>query len=323
MKLSIVIVNYRSWSFLDDCLSSLTDDPDSNEWQIIVVDNHSDDGHFEPFSQKYENVRFVANPRNGGFANGCNTGARIANNERLLFLNPDVVVKPGQINALSAIKDRLPEVAILTANQVGAKGQAQKTWDVFPNLLTYLKSVKSLLRILLPGRYPDPRKSLKELVYCDWVSGAVFLMDRNRFDELGGWCEDYWLYSEDCDLCFVAKQKGYLVACTPEVTLLHHHGGASRQNRDITALAKTEAIISKHVFNSRHRKGWQKLCNHSLIAIANVLELSFWSILDTLTFRRFRVLSIRRKMLSQLLSHYGKVLRSGNWRSRRTEVAAN
>jgi GT2 family glycosyltransferase len=320
LKVSIIIVNYRSWSFLDECLSSLTNDPGSTEWQLIVIDNHSDDGLFKAFSQKFTNVSFVANPRNGGFAYGCNAGARLAINERLLFLNPDVVVKPGQIEALIAVKDGLPDVAILTANQVNVKGQAQKSWDIFPNLFTYLKSVKSLLRKLMPARYPDPRIPLQSLVYCDWVSGAVFLMDRSRFDELGGWCEDYWMYSEDCDMCFVARQKGYLVACTPAVTLIHHHGGASRQNVDITALTKTEAIISKHVFNSRHRVGWQKYCNHFLIAFTNVLELVFWSLLDTLTLLRFRVLSIRRKMLVQLFSHYRMVLRTGNWRSMRAEI---
>jgi GT2 family glycosyltransferase len=325
LKLSIIIVNYRSWSFLDECLSSLIADPDSKDWQIIVVDNHSNDGQFESFKQKYTQIEFVAQQRNGGFAYGCNAGVLKVSNEaearcRLLFLNPDVVVEAGQIGALSAIKDKFPEVAILTATQVNGKGQAQKTWDIFPDLLTYLKSVKSALRVLMPGRFPDPRATLQGLVYCDWVSGAVFMIDGDHFNELGGWCEDYWLYSEDCDLCFLAGQKGYRVACTPEVTFLHHHGGASRQTREITALTKTEAIISKHVFNHRHRRGWRKVLNHSLIMLANIPELAFWSLLDNLTFRRFRVLTVRRNMFIQLLSHYGKVRRSGSWCSARTEV---
>ena len=171
----------------------------------------------------------------------------------------------------------------------------------------------------MPGRYPNPRQQQTGLVYCDWVSGAIFMIDRPHFEQLGGWCEDYWLYSEDSDLCYLAQLRGWRVACTSEVTFLHHHGGASRQNRQITVITKTEAIISKHLFNHRHRKGFQRVINHCLIVLANVPELCFWALLDVLTFRRFKVLSIRTSMLRKLMVHYGKVFRSGDWRSSRIQ----
>jgi GT2 family glycosyltransferase len=322
MSLSIIIVNYRAWSFLSECLQSLLSDPDSSSWQIIVADNDSDDGQLDAFKEQFREVEFIACDRNGGFAYGCNSGARKAEAGQLLFLNPDVVVEKGQVEGLLKVKRELSDVSILTATQVNGKGQAQKTWDIFPNLLTYLKSMKSVLRKLLPRRFPNPRERQTELVYCDWVSGAVLLIARPDFDELGRWCEDYWLYSEDCDLCYLASTKGWKVACTPEVTFLHHHGGASRQNQEITVLTKTEAIISKHVFNQRHRHGVMRLTNHALIILATLPELFFWALLDLLTFRQFKVLSIRRKMLVQLVSHYKSVFRTRDWRSRRTRISA-
>ena len=93
MTLSIIIVNYRSWSFLEDCLSGLMSDPQAGDWQTIVVDNNSGDGEFENFSRRFDRVNFISNNRNGGFAFGCNTGAGIARGESLLFLNPDVMVQ--------------------------------------------------------------------------------------------------------------------------------------------------------------------------------------------------------------------------------------
>jgi len=317
LKLSIIIVNYRAWSFLDDCLDGLLSDPDSYEWQIIVVDNHSDDGQIGHFKQNYPDIEFIENELNAGFAFGCNTGARLATTQRLLFLNPDVSVSPGQIGALMVVKDLHGDITILTASQVNGKGQAQKTWDIFPNLFTYFKSIKSLLRKAMPGRYPNPRDVQTGMVYCDWVSGAVLLIEREHFEELGAWSEDYWLYSEDCDLCYQAQRQDLLVACTPEVTFLHHHGGASRQNKEITALAKTEAIISKHVFNHRNRRGLLRFSNHALIILANVPELCFWTLLDLLTLHRLKALSIRRTMLGLLFSHYARVLRTRDWRSPR------
>jgi GT2 family glycosyltransferase len=320
LKLSIIIVNYRSWSFLGDCLDSLLADSDSDSWQIIVADNFSNDGEMPSFVDQYQSVQFIKNEKNAGFAYGCNAGARVAEGDLLLFLNPDVIVRPGQVRQLLDVKQSAESPAILTACQINAKGQAQKTWDIFPNLFTYLKSVKSLLRNLMPSRFPNPRTPHSKLMYCDWVSGAVFLISRQDFQTLGGWCEDYWLYSEDCDLCYLAAEKGMKVACTSEVTFLHHHGGASRQTKNITVLTKAEAIISKHVFNNRHRRGFLRAANHALIILANVPELIFWTILDALTLRNFKALSIRRGMLAQILEHYGRVIRTGDWRSKRVQI---
>ena len=316
MTLSIIIVNYRSWSFLEDCLGGLLSDPQARDWQIIVVDNHSGDGELENFSRRFERVKFLSNNRNGGFAFGCNRGAGIAGGESLLFLNPDVMVRPGQVQVLLESRDRHQDVAILTATQVNAMGQMQKAWDVFPNLLTYFKSVKSIVRKLMPEKFPNPREWQKELVYCDWVSGSILLIDRQDFDALGGWCEDYWMYAEDCDLCYLAHARGLRVACTPDVTFVHLHGGASRQNRDMTVLTKSEAIISKHVFNNRHRSGIQRVLNHMFIALSAVPELFLWSVLNLLTLRRINTLTIRSSMLHRIVSHYLHVLRSGDWRSR-------
>ncbi len=316
MTLSIIIVNYRSWSFLEDCLAGLLSDPQAGDWQIIVVDNHSCDGELENFSRRFDRVSFIANSRNGGFAFGCNTGAGIASGKRLLFLNPDVMVRPGEVPALLAAADRHPDVAILTATQVNAKDQVQKAWDVFPNLLTYFKSVKSVMRKLVPAYYPDPRAGQKDLVYCDWVSGSILLIKREDFDDLGGWCEDYWMYAEDCDLCYLAHARGLRVACTPDVRFVHLHGGASRQNREITVLTKCEAIISKHVFNHRHRTGIQRALNHLFISLSAVPELMLWSVLNLLTLHRINALTIRSSMLLRILGHYLHVFHRGDWRSR-------
>ena len=75
---------------------------------------------------------------------------------------------------------------------------------MFPDLLTWYKSVKTLLRVIRPGRFPNPRREYAGLIDVDWVGGSILLVSREHFDHLGGWCEDYWMYVEDCDLCYVA-----------------------------------------------------------------------------------------------------------------------
>lgn len=319
MNLSIIIVNYRSWSILSRCLDALLIDPDSGDWQIIVADNFSDDGEVSRFRNDYPQVQFLENRVNGGFAYGCNAGADAAHGDYLLFLNPDVIAGVGQVGRLLGEAQGHPGVAIMAAQQINAKGQLQKTWDVFPDLLTYFKSVKSLLRRILPAKFPNPRTAQDGLVYCDWVTGSVFLISRQHFDALGRWCEDYWMYSEDCDLCFLAHQQGLRVACTSHAQFVHLHGGASRQNRGITVLTKTEAIISKHVFNSRHRRGLHGITNHLLIVLTSVPELIFWTLIDLLTLRRVPALSVRSSMLKRISAYYAGALGKRSWRSPQLE----
>ena len=127
MKLSIVIVNFRSWDCLEDCLSALGGALAAEGVEIIVVDNCSADGRLPSFSAQFPHVRFVESQRNGGFASGCNLGARNARGTHLLFMNPDVVAQPASVMALLATKLGHPEIAILGARQFDGKGRLQAT----------------------------------------------------------------------------------------------------------------------------------------------------------------------------------------------------
>lgn len=314
--LSIIIVNYRSWDCLGPCLDRLMEESQGQPWEIIVADNDSADGRLAEFSGRFPRVRFIENPDNGGFAYGCNRGAAQAAGEILLFLNPDVIAEAGSIARLIDAKCENPDIAVLSARQVDAQGRTRKVFDMFPNRLTWFRTVKFLLRTLNPHRYPDPRRPFSGLLDCDWVSGSVFMIGRADFERLGGWREDYWMYVEDCDLCLRARRHGLRVACSGDVRMLHHHGGASRQNFPISVLTRTEAIISKHLFVHLNYRGINRALNHLCVFLAVVPKLLIYSLLDVLTLRRSEMLRTRSGVLRGLVGHYAHALRNGTWRSR-------
>ncbi|MBT8103751.1 MAG: glycosyltransferase family 2 protein, partial [Gammaproteobacteria bacterium] len=228
MRLSIVTVNYRSWSHLESALVALQEDfPE--DWEIIAVDNESDPQPFAAFSARFPWVKFIANPINSGFGAGCNIGVAAATGEKLLFMNPDVIASCESIQALIDIKEQ-HNIGIVAPKQVSSGGKPQKVFDDFPSLLNQSKTLKALLRVLMPSRFPDPRGDYETVTYCDWVTGSVLLIDRADFDAIGGWAEDYWMYVEDADLCRKAHDKGLSVAYVPEVQVIHAHGGSSRLN---------------------------------------------------------------------------------------------
>jgi len=316
VKLSIVTVNYRSWGHLDKALTALaTGFPD--EWEMIVVDNESEPASLDKFSANYPWVSFVANSKNSGFGFGCRIGVNDASGEQLLFMNPDVIASCDDIQRLIDEKRKHSDVAIIAPGQLDAGGRVQKVFDDFPNLLNQSKLMRAVLRILFPRSFPDPRSAYDQLTYCDWVTGSFLLIDRDDYDTIGGWSEDYWMYVEDADLCRKAHEAGMRVAYAPNVQVIHAHGGSSRLNVAVKSMTKLEVIISKHVYTARHTRGVERWITHTLIIALRLPMLITASVADILTFRQIPTLRVRSNILIGLLKHYAGVARSGLWISPR------
>ncbi len=317
MDLSIIIVNYRSWGHLQTAFDALLPEFPFGEWEIIVVDNESDADLFNEFKSKYPDISFTANPINSGYGFGANIGAARATGQQLLFMNPDVIANSDDIAALIEEKCRLGDVAMLTPRQVDSQGRTQKLYDVFPDGLNHFRAVKGIMRLIKPDKYPDPRADIKSVIYPDWVGCSFLLINRQDFDAIGGWSDDYWLYAEDTDFCRRAHDMRLSVACTPAVTIIHTHGGSSRLSESVTALSKLEGVISKNVFAMRHSKGLRRFLNHLIIALLNLPVLSLAALLNVVTLKSVRALRLRGNIFSELVPYYWNALKTGVWLSPR------
>jgi GT2 family glycosyltransferase len=316
VKLSIIIVNYRSWRHLKKALDTLQPGFPM-DWEIIVIDNESQPEPFDQFRHKYPWVKFIASQRNVGFGFGCNLGAKLASGENLLFMNPDVVANSKNIRSLMHLKEKHPDVALIAPKQVNEFGRPQKVHDEFPDLHNQSKIVRGLLRLIRSSDAGAPDAGNSSLIYCDWLTGSILLISRKDFDALGGWSEDYWMYSEDTDLCRRAHDFGMRVACAPNIQVVHAHGGSSRINVEVKSMAKLEVIISKHVYAENHFRGARLSLMHFLIGFLRLPLLVIGSALDLLTLRLVPGLRVRSKMLVGLLKYYAGVPKSGTWLSPR------
>jgi GT2 family glycosyltransferase len=316
VKLSIIIVNYRAWEHIRKALERLQ--PDFPEdWEIIIVDNESEKTSLEEFRSQFPWVTLIENPDNSGFGFGCVIGVEQAKGEQFLFMNPDVLATVSEIRSLISEKSAHPDVVLLSPKQVGTDGRPQKVFDEFPDLLNQSKIIKSLMRLIAPGRKPDPRADYSELVYCDWVTGSFLLIDKADYDTIGGWSSDYWMYVEDADLCKRAHDAGMKVAYTPNVQVIHAHGGSSRINVAVKTMTKLEVIISKHVYTKNHTSGIESALTHALIMVLRIPFLAIAALADLVTLRQVAVLRVRSNMLGGLISYYLGVIRNGSWLSPR------
>jgi len=310
VKLSIIIVNYKAWGHLEAALDAIHTGMPA-DWEIIIVDNESDPVALQEFQNRYAWVKLIANPENSGFGFGCRIGVEHASGEQLLFMNPDVIATADEIRALLEQKKLHPDAALLSPKQVGTDGQPQKVFDDFPSLLNQSKTIKALIRLIAPSRSPDPRAEHTELTWCDWVTGSFLLIDRSDYDAIDGWSPDYWMYVEDADLCRRAHNAGMRVAYTPDVQVIHAHGGSSRINVQVKSMTKLEVIISKHVYTWKHTGGIERWLTHTLIALLRVPSLLLAAFLDLISLRQVPVLRVRSRMLKGLLGYYVGVVKSG------------
>ena len=316
MKLSIIIVNYKAWGYLQSALDAIHTGLPA-DWEIIIVDNESDPVALQEFQNRYAWVKLIPNPVNSGFGFGCRIGVEQASGKQLLFMNPDVIATAEEILALLDEKASHPDATLLSPKQVGTDGRPQKVFDDFPSLLNQSKTIKALARLISPSRSPDPRGEHSELTWCDWVTGSFLLIDKADYEAIGGWSPDYWMYVEDADLCRRAHDAGMRVAYTPKVQVIHAHGGSSRINVEVKSMTKLEVIISKHVYTSKHTQGIERWLTHTLIASLRVPSLLFATFLDLVSLRQIPMLRVRSRMLRGLLGYYGGVLDSGTWISPR------
>lgn len=266
--LSIIIVCYKGWDRLYKCLDSLSS-PGGEDLiaEVIVVDNDSGDSVFEKIAEKYPRFRFISNKVNGGFANGSNLGAAHSTGDHLLFLNPDTVASWKAVGELLRTAKKQKGPALLSCRQVNASGKECVATGQFPslhNLTGFLRAIfKSPEPRLMPGN-PD-------ILLPDWTSGSVMLMSHDTFNLLKGFDEDFWMYYEDVDICRRLRNAGGEILFTRSVTIEHNHGGSSRINLKTTSLTKTEVIISRHLYISKNKKGFEKYLIEALLVINNLV----------------------------------------------------
>jgi N-acetylglucosaminyl-diphospho-decaprenol L-rhamnosyltransferase len=246
-----VIVDFHAGQALDDCVDSLH----ANGVTDIVVVENGEEGSTLP-SLSGQHVVLVVPKLNLGYGRGVNRGVAAAPERRyLLVSNPDVVVHEGAVAALVAFLDAHPNVAIVGPQILRPDGSVYPSQRVFPNF--WLAGAHALLAPLWPSnpftrRYRSPRKDGS----VDWVSGAFFLARRDRFEEVGGFDERYFMFAEDMALCWEMRAHGHDVAATSDA-LVTHIEGVSR------ARASRAMLIAHHRgamrFEWQTASGWRRV----------------------------------------------------------------
>lgn len=227
-KLSIIIVSWNVRALLQKCLASIYRET-KTALEVIVVDNASTDGSADLVANEYPQVKLIRNTKNLGFARANNQGLRLARGEYVIFLNDDTEIRSSALDTMVDFLDRHQEAGIIGARLLNADGSLQRgTARQFPTakiLATMLLGWHSfLLNKPWLRKYYLLDEKFERDTEVDQVMGASLMTRLALLKRLGSFCEEFWIWFEEVDLCQRYRAAGHKIFVVSAAEITHHQG---------------------------------------------------------------------------------------------------
>ncbi|MFN8672073.1 MAG: glycosyltransferase family 2 protein [Candidatus Sericytochromatia bacterium] len=259
---SIIIVNFYSSNFLENCIKSIYEKTKNIEFEIIIANNSPED-NISYLNEKY-NIKIIESNINLGFSKANNLAVKEANGTYILFLNPDTEflndVLDIFINLLESSKFKVCGGELFYTKEI-----KQESYGNYPSLTQIIfelglnKVFKTYYKKNLSTGIIDKEGLIKEV---DYVTGANLFIKKDAFEKVKGFDEDFFLYYEDTELCFRLKKHNYKIGFIPNAKILHHLGKSSKDETKKLIIAEK----SKYLF-------FQKSYGNSYKNLAKLLYL--------------------------------------------------
>ena len=261
MKVLVVILNYRTPGLAVQCIQSLESEVARvGSMRVVVTDNNSGDDSVEVIGgaigdNGWDWCTLIPLSVNGGYSFGNNAGIRPYlesddSPEYVMLLNPDAYIRENAVVNLLAFMERNPNVGIAGARVEDGSGNPASSAFHFPSASTeLLEGFKlGMLSKLLHQRqlvYPVSDEPMP----VDWVTGAAMMIRRQVLEDVGLLDEEYFLYFDEVDFCFRARQAGWPAYYVPDSLVVHLQAQAT----GITDSRQEKVRFPDYWFESRRR----------------------------------------------------------------------
>jgi len=267
--ISVIIVSYNAFDYLDKCIGTLLLQKNIN-LEIIVVDNNSPDNTVGLLVKKYPLVKIIASKENLGFSGGNNVGIQQATKDVLLLLNPDTELLEN--DSLAKMREYLladSSIGILAPMLLNTDGTFQASFWDFPHITDVLSELFYLHMI-------QQKESPTQSGHVPAASGAALCLTKTFADELGGLDENmFWM--EDTDLCYRATEAKRQVMYYHAIKIIHHGGKSSGNNYSISI---PNQVMSKIKYFRKNSSWLQFLASDILSLFFIISRLIVFSILS-------------------------------------------
>jgi GT2 family glycosyltransferase len=277
MVLTIIISCYNTRDLVGDCLRSIYQNPPSEAYEIILVDDASTDGTSEMVIETFPEVRLLRNEVNRHYAHSNNRALDEARGRYVLLLNNDTIVLPQALDAMTAFLRGHTEAGVVGCKLLNEDGTIQWSVKSLPNPAAAIFGARSILA----KWFPNNRFSRQHLLHmgrdmtqpfvAGLVSGAASMMPRAVIKEVG-YLDVRFFYHVDADYCKRIADAGYKSYYLPTAAIIHlnHKGGT------MTSLsARFRSLMMFEIWSYRYYRKHIQTSWWSPMQIVVVFGLSF------------------------------------------------
>jgi GT2 family glycosyltransferase len=232
--LSIVIVSYNTSELTINCLKSIYSETKRIDFEIIVVDNNSDDDTVSKIKTLYPLVKIVENIDNRGFAYALNVGIKHSSGDVVLSINSDTIIINHAIEKSYNFLIEHTEFQILGVKLLNADGSLQPSCRYLPSIGNCLSEAFFLTSIFprskVFGKYYMSYFNHDSTLQVEWIKGTYMMIRKEVFEKIGLFDDNYFLYSEETDFMLRAKRGGFKTVFYHDAEIYHLEGASSRKN---------------------------------------------------------------------------------------------
>lgn len=293
MNVSIIIVNYNTKDLLVNCIKSIYLQTNDLQFEIIVVDNASEDGSQQILKTHYPNIKLIESEVNIGFGKANNLGAKLAKGEFLFFLNSDTILVGNSIKIMIEFFQKYEmdlHIGALGAILIDEHYKTNGFGSHFPKCkeenINNLKKI-SLLKYFTLVTKKQEYDVKQEYFEIDYIIGADLLMKKSLFEKLDGFSKEFFMYFEESDLQKRMDNLGHKRYVTTKTKIIHLEDGSGKTIKNYSNRKRTIVHKSKNIYLKRNDKE-----NYSKYALLDfvVLILNFlnfkYSFRENLTYFR-------------------------------------
>ncbi len=301
MDISIIVVNWNTVDMLRDCLTSVVQNLDDLDAEVIVIDNASSDGSQEMVGREFQNVVLIKNKENVGFAAANNQGFRIAKGEYVLLLNSDTIVHGDVLKQSVNYLVEHKSVGAMGCRVLNTDGSVQLTCSEFPTLTNLLVMSSGLWKLKSPrwfGKYlmTDWQRDSERSV--EVISGCYLLLRQEVIREVGPLDEHFFFFGEETDWCYRIRSADWQLMFAPVGEITHHGGGSVKKLNHKRDLLLTNSKVKLH---RKHGGLVAASVCWLILAFFNATRAVFWTLRNMVSsspVTKERALHFRRVFLA-------------------------
>lgn len=212
--------------------------------EIFVIDNASKDGSAEMIRQEFPEIHLIINKTNVGFGRANNQALPFVHGRYILLLNTDAFVDPDTIQKTVDFMESNPKTGILGVRLLGRDGVLQPSCRYFPTPINSFLFRTGLNKLFTSVKMVDDMTwDHNQVRDCDWVPGCYYLIRKEVIDQVGLFDTRYFLYSEEVDHCFSAKNAGWNVTYFPYASVVHIGGESAKTDNKISSVSRQVSAL--------------------------------------------------------------------------------